>query len=188
LCTPLALDLKARARRLRSLGLPIALVLLMAAALLWRGPLLSLLYSNLGAVHQSQAELGPYKWPEWPIQDAVRRAVDLSRPVAEFEQALALDPRNATANRRLGMIELSLGEYEDALPHLEAAYAAEPASSTTRQLLGEALIANGQVEEGRALWAGVRNSEGQLAARVYWYGSIGDKQRAAWMKQAAEGR
>ncbi|MGD9049440.1 MAG: O-antigen ligase family protein, partial [Anaerolineae bacterium] len=86
------------ASRWRAVGLPVVLLLLLGLALVWREPILSLVYSNLGAVHQSQAELGVYSWPEWPIQDAVRREVDLGQPVAEFERALALDPRNATAN------------------------------------------------------------------------------------------
>jgi putative inorganic carbon (HCO3(-)) transporter len=173
----------------RALSLvPVALVLLMAAALIWRRPVLSLWYSNLGAVHQSQAELSVYSWPEWPIQDAVRRAVDLGRPVSEFERALAFDPHNATANRRLGMIELSLGEYGDALRHLEAASSAEPASETTCQLLGEALIVNGRVAEGQALWATLGAEQSQLAARVFWYQHIGDAERAAWVQQAAARR
>jgi O-antigen ligase len=172
--------------RRRAVGLvPIALLLLMAAALIWQRPLLSLGYSNLGAVHQSQAELSVYSWPEWPIQDAVRRAIDLRQPMSEFERALDLDPANATANRRLGMIELSLGEYEDALQHLEAAASAEPASETTRQLLGEALLVNGRLAEGKALWATVGNEQGQLAARTFWYQHIGDAERAAWVQQAA---
>jgi tetratricopeptide (TPR) repeat protein len=105
-------------------------------ALLVRNVVLSQLYANLGAVGQSRAELSVYAWPEWPIQDEVRRAVDLNGPVAQFERALVFDPDNATANRRLGMIDLALGRYQDALRHLAAAYAAEPESVTTRQLLG----------------------------------------------------
>jgi tetratricopeptide (TPR) repeat protein len=173
------------ASRWRAVGLPVVLLLLLGLALVWREPILSLVYSNLGAVHQSQAELGVYSWPEWPIQDAVRREVDLGQPVAEFERALALDPRNAAANRRLGMIELSMGEYEDALAHLEAAYAIEPGSVTTRQLYGEALIVNGQVGEGQALWETVSNEERQLDIRGWWYGHIGETERAEWIEQAA---
>ena len=161
---------------------------LMLAALLWRGPVLSRLASNLGAVGQSQAELAEYRWPHWPIQDEVRRAVDLTRPVAAYRRALALDPGNPTANRRLGMIELALGRYGDALPHLEAAYRSEPGSETTRQLLGEAYLANGRLEEGRALWATVGNKQSQLQARAWWYGHIGDVERAEWMKEAAGDR
>jgi O-antigen ligase len=168
-----------------AIGVPVVIALLLGVALVWRGQLTSLIYSNLGAVHQSQTELSVYSWPEWPLQDAVRRAADLGQPIAEFERALALDPRNATANRRLGMIELSLGNYEAALGHLAAAYAAEPASVTTRELYGEALLANGHLDEGRALWSTLPNEQNQLAARVFWYEYIGDEQRLAWMKEAA---
>lgn len=157
---------------------------LLLLAVVSRRPFLSLFYSNLGAVHQSQTELGPYTWPEWPIQDAVRRARDLSQPIAEFERALDLRQENATANRRLGMIELSLGEYEAALNHLQRAYVAEPGSATTRQLLGEALIANGQGAEGQALWSLASNDQGQLDLRVFWYRLMGEEERADWLQQA----
>jgi len=167
---------------------PIGAIALVVMIVIFRGPLTSQLYSNMGAVLQSQAELGVYSWPEWPIQDEVRRQVDLQQTMAAFERALALDPSNPTANRRLGMIELSRGDYQAALVHLEAAYAAEPWSQTTRQLLGEACIANGRLEEGRALWHGVSNREGQLAIRAWWYGHIGEKERAEWMQQAAASR
>jgi hypothetical protein len=164
------------------LGLPLALLLARP------GKALSLVASNLGAVHQSQAELGVYSWPEWPVQDEVRRKVDLSQPVEEFNKALAWDPQNSTANRRLGMIELSLGQYEDALRHLRAAYAVESTSMTTRQLLGEALIVNGYVDEGQALWAGVNRAQNQLEVRAFWYEYIGDVERAARLRQAARGQ
>jgi O-antigen ligase len=167
------------------MALPAGLGLAMLLALVWRGPLLSLVFSNLGAVHQSQAELSVYEWPAWPIQDALRRELDLGQPVAEFERALALDPNNASANRRLGQIELSLGEYEDALRHLEAAYAAEPWSPTTQLMYGEALIVNGRLDEGQAQWAALSPGEGQFQVRAFWYRHIGDDQRADWIEQAA---
>jgi hypothetical protein len=177
-----------RSGRWQALALPVGLISLLGLALLWRGPVLSHAYSNLGAVRQSQAELSLYSWPQWPIQDALRREVDLSQAVSRFERALSLDPRNATANRRLGMIDLSLADYESALPHLQSAYDVEPWSTTTRQLLGEALIVNGRLDEGQVLWARVSAEQGQLAARYYWYQHIDDAQRASWILQAAEGR
>jgi hypothetical protein len=189
--TPLAFaavhpsERRAAARRWLAWGLPVAVLLLVVLALLWRGPLLSLVYSNRGAVQQSQAELGVYSWPEWPIQDAVRREVDLGQAVASYECALVLDPHNAPANRRLGMIELSLGEYEDAVDHLKEAYDREPWSETTRQLYGEALIATGQLAEGQVLWSRVAGGQNQLQGRIFWYEHIGDRERADWMRQAA---
>lgn len=171
----------------RSLPRPwmVGLAVLALPILLWPGKSLSLFYANLGAVRQSQAELSIYSWPQWPLQDAVRRAVDLDPAVRTFERALALNPANPTANRRLGQIELSLGQYASALDHLEAAYAERPDNATVRQLYGEALLANGRLAEGQALWATVPDEQGQLAGRVYWYRSIGDEQRAAWMAEAA---
>ncbi len=195
---PLAFALPDGQRRAETAGLrakramlPVAgalLVLALTVVLVGPRALLAQIYANLGAVHQGQAELGLYSWPEWPVQDAVRRSVNLARPVGEFERALALSPGNGTANRRLGTIELSLGEYEDALRHLQAAYAAEPWSVTTRQLLGEALVVNGHLEEGRALWAEVNNEQKQLDLRVFWYGFIGDARREAGVRYAALGR
>jgi cytochrome c-type biogenesis protein CcmH/NrfG len=176
---------RVRQRRVLSflvVGLPLCL------ALLWPGKTLSSVHSSLGSVYQSQAELSVYSWPEWRLQDEVRRQVDMGKAMSEFEKALALNPHNATANRRLGMIELSLGQYEDALAHLEAAYAVEPNVTTTRQLFGEALIVNGRIEEGQALWSDVTREQGQLDARIFWYEYIGDTERAAWIRQAASGQ
>ena len=121
----------------------ISVALAALAVVIWRHPLYSAVLSNLGAVTQTQRELAVYSWPEWPIQDEVRRQVDLTGSVKLFERALAYDPNNVTANRRLGMIALSLGEYAEALKYLEAAYASTPGDNATRQLLGEAYLVNG---------------------------------------------
>jgi hypothetical protein len=178
----------ARMRR-GALLLPVTILLLLAAAVVWRRPLLSSLHANLGAVAQSRTELSIYAWPEWPLQEAVRREADLGRAIAHFERALDLNPANATANRRLGMIELARADYEPALAHLQAAHAAEPASPVTRQLLGEALVVTGHIGEGQALWHSVDTAhEGWLQARLFWYRHIGDTQRHTWMQQAAEDR
>jgi len=174
--------------RRRLLLLAGAAVLVVLAGLLWWRPVLSTAHANLAAVRQSQAELGLYTWPEWVLQDEVRRAVDLSPSIAGFERAITLNPGNAPANRRLGQIELSLGEYEEALAHLETAYAGESWSSTTRQLLGEALAVNGRVEGGRALWQGINNGQNQLEARAFWYGYIDDTEREAAVRQAMAAR
>jgi tetratricopeptide (TPR) repeat protein len=125
-----------------------------------------------------------YEWPEWVVQDELRRKLDLQPAVAHYEQALALSPDNGAANRRLGQIELSLGEYEDALLHLQTAYKATPWDNATRQLLGEALIVNGRIEEGAEMWATVDRSNNQLDLRAFWYEYIGDSQRLAWVRAA----
>ena len=145
------------------------------------------LQANLGALEQTRAELSVYKWPDWPVQDALRRSpeVNLAPAVARYRQALATNPANAVANRRLGQIELSRGEYEAALQHLEAAYAAAPGHRATRQLLGELYAMNGQPERARALWQTVDLGLKQLELRAAWYKRLGEPERAAAIQAAA---
>ena len=97
-------------------------VLTVAALVLPRGR--ALIQANLGTLAQTRAELSVYQWPAWPIQDALRRSpeVDLAPAIAHYEAALALDPHNVAANRRLGQIELSRGQYDAARQHLETAF------------------------------------------------------------------
>jgi O-antigen ligase len=168
----------------RHLLFALAAILLTTSLLLWQPRPRALYFANLGAVYQSRAELAVYDWPAWDIQDSVRREVDLSAAVAAYERALVLNPSNATANRRLGQIALSRGDYSAALLHLERAYAATPWDNATRQLLGEAYVVNGRVAEAAQLWATVNNSQGQLELRAYWYHKIQDEQRAAWAREA----
>lgn len=160
-----------------------AVVFLLLVLLGWR-PLLSIYHSNLANVTQSRLELSQYNWPEWPLQDAVRQEIDLEPVIARYQQALDYWPDNPSAHRRLGQIQLSLGQYEAALEHLAAAYEATPWDNATRQLYGEALIVNGQVEEGAALWRTVHTKQNQLRAREYWYDFIGDNGRLALIRAA----
>ena len=145
------------------------------------------LQANLGAVAQTRAEFSVYRWPEWPIQDAVRRSpqVDLGPAIARYEAALALAPANAAANRRLGQIELSLGQYAAARAHLEAAYRSAPGQSVTRQLLGESYAIAGEIDAAAELWHGLDLGQGQVAARQWWYTNLGETQAAQGLVQAA---
>jgi tetratricopeptide (TPR) repeat protein len=180
-------ELKQSSPRLISfLGPALALLALAALLLLpsWRAAL----QANLGALAQTRAELSVYDWPEWPIQDELRRSseIDLAPALAHYQAALARNPANATANRRLGQIELSLGKYEAARKHLEAAYVIAPDQRATRQLLGESYAVAGEVERAAALWQTVNTRQGQLQLRHWWYEHIGESQRAAWVAEGAK--
>lgn len=127
--------------------------------------------ANLGAVAQSRAELAVYRWPDVGIQDELRRLemVDLAPAIGYYQAALALDPNNVTANRRLGQIELSRGELAAARVHLERAYAVAPGERATRQLLAEVYAVTGEVDRARVLWDSVDTGQGQLDGRIWWY-------------------
>jgi hypothetical protein len=170
-------------------------VRLLAAALILILALLpgtrALVQANLGALLQTRAELSVYEWPKWPIQDALRRPargspppVDLAPAVARYRAALALDPANAAANRRLGQIELSQGDYAAAQAHLAAAYASAPDQRATRQLLGETAALAGDPARAVALWRSVDPGEGQLLLREWWYGAVGEPDNQQRITQA----
>ncbi len=143
--------------------------------------------ANLGAVLQTRAELAGYTWPQWPIQDALRRspAVNLAPAEARYTAALALAPGNAVANRRMGQIALSRGRYDAARRYLEAAYAAAPWQSPVLLLLGEAYAVTGDPARGAALWRTAGSAPDRAEGRAWWYRSINEPERAAWVAEAA---
>ena len=143
--------------------------------------------ANLGALAQTQAELSLYSNEQWGIQDALRRSpkVDLTPAIAHYQAALAHDPTDATANRRMGQIELSLGQYDMARRHLEAAYAAAPGQRATRQMLGECYAIAGEIGQAVALWRTVDTGQGQLAVRESWYYYLGEQEKTAGIVRAA---
>ena len=174
-------------RRLNTLALlcGVAGVLAVAALLLPGGR--ALIQANLGALAQTRAELSAYQWPAWPIQDALRRSpeVDLAPAIAHYQVALTLNPRNVAANRRLGQIELSKGQYDAARQHLETAFENVPGQRATRQMLGESYAITGDVERAVSLWRTVDVSQGQLTARQWWYEYIGEGLRARRIAEAS---
>ena len=177
-------------------ALALALTLTLALVFALLRPVRAQFQAQLGAVSQTRAELSVYRWPEWPIQDALRRPlagaanaadpVDLGPAIARYRAALALDPANVTANRRLGQIELSRGDYEAARRHLAAAYGAAPDQQVTRQLLGESYALAGDAAGAAALWRTVALGQGQLSAREWWYGAIGETANQQRITQAIE--
>jgi hypothetical protein len=151
----------------------------------WK-PVLSMLNSNLAAVSQGKGELGVYDWPEWPVQDAVRSEVNLSPAIGGYERAISLNSGNASARRRLGQIHLSLGDYGEAVRHLEAAYSQAPWDNATRQLLGEAYLVHDRVDDGIAMWSQIDNEQGQLELRAGWYSYIDALEKYDIVKETAE--
>lgn len=181
------------APRARGKGRPLLPALALAALLFALLGLLhpaarSLFRSNLAATMQTQQELRRYTWPQWPLQDALRRsdAIDLAAVRARYEAALALDPHNPAANRRLGQIELSLGEYEAAGRRLAAAYAAAPRQQATRLLLAESKALTGDVAGAAQLAASVEMGQGQWQLRIWWYEHLGEGEAAERLRDVRD--
>jgi len=142
--------------------------------------------ANQTTVAQTRQELRLYRWPAWPIQDAVRRSelVDTTQWVAQYEAILHLDPTNVTALRRVGQIMLSLGDYQQAHERLAHAYQLAPQQRATRQLLGEAHALLGDEANANLLWQSLDLGQGQLELRRWWYEQVdGD----SYAKRFAQG-
>lgn len=166
-------------------AVPVGLIALSLAALVWRQPLVAAWQADLGAVAQARVELAGYLDEDWNLY-RVQAAADLGRSINHFERALALDPDQPTANLRLGLIWLRRGEYEAAIPLLEHAYQLRPRLQAARQALGEAYLAVGRLEEAVVLWAGVDEAGTKLQQISSGYRSRGDEVRAADAAWVAE--
>ena len=158
--------------------------LLLLGAVFWR-PLLAQGYASLGAMRQARIELARYEFGKTPgfIMDSIRQVENLEEAVTLFQRAIALDPGNITACRRLAGIHLSRGEYDTALRYSDAAWAAGHRDSVTRLLRGDALVAFGRIEEaaeviGGLTWAQAR-LEGQAWDR-YWANDDFVRSAYAW--------
>lgn len=145
------------------------------------------LLANLGTLQQTKIELSHYHWPDWPIQDALRRDEHLNLEPARRYYLLALtkNPTNTTAHRRLGQIALSQGDYSLATQHLEMAHATSPEQRVTRQLLGEVYAAQGNLEEAVRMWRSVPAAFRQhLSIRQWWYSYLDAHPEADWVNQS----
>ncbi|MBI5566694.1 MAG: O-antigen ligase family protein [Chloroflexi bacterium] len=144
--------------------------------------------ANLGAIDQTRAELSVYHWPEVGLQDVLRETggVELGSAIGHYQAALALDAASASANRRLGQIELARRQIDVACDHLQRANATAD-QRATRQLLGECYALRGEVEQAVAVWSTIDLSQGQLYARDWWYGThLASPDQAQALTQAAE--
>ena len=166
-------------------GGAVFLILMMALAIFWR-PLLGTWYANLGAVEQSRLELAVYvergraAGVTLDDLDQIRRQEGLERAAGWLERAVQVDAANATARQRLAALALSRGQYEAALAHMQAAWEAGHRDEVTRLLLGDALVANGRVEQAAEVVGGLEWGESRLGHQAwyrYWHNQ--DYRRAA---------
>jgi hypothetical protein len=148
---------------------------------LWQ-PLGAAWFANLGALHQTRTELSRYDYEHFddPTLDEIRQQQDLSIAEHFFLRALVLDPGQVTARTRLAHIALSRGQYEQALAHVQVAWDAGHRDRVTRLVLGEALVATGQVETAVQVVRGLEWAEWRFEGQAwyrYWLGK--DYRRAA---------
>jgi predicted Zn-dependent protease len=126
-----------------------------------REPLTAELKANLGSVEETRAELPRYHFSD-ALVEFVRRDADLSKAESYFQQALGVDPENVTANQRLAQIALARNKYDDALRHLLAAQARDPENDITQELLAEAYLGAGKMDESFIYWSHISDAAARL--------------------------
>lgn len=99
--------------------------------------------TNLGALAETRGALAAEL-------SAAERLALYDEAARHYSAALALAPKWASASRRLGNLDVTLGQYDAAVPLLEAAAAAEPDNPAAIKGLGLAYTWTGRVAEAAA--------------------------------------
>jgi len=158
-----------------------ALLPLLVLGFYCRGPLAARCYASLGAVEQSRVELGSYdqtRFNERPME-LVRREENLDRAIGLLERAVQLDPTQVTARQRLATILLARGEYDQAREHMEAVWGAGCRDSVTRLLLGDTLVATGDVDRAAEVILGLAWAHSRLLGQGWSY-YVGERWQQAY--------
>ena len=146
--------------------IPVGFVILLAAAgIIFRDSLLSVWYTNIGAVYQTRADLAP-------DIDAFDRQTARLQAADNFEHALEWNPDNPAANRRSGLLALEHGDFYAAIRSLERAHQSELQDQATLKALGLAYLWAGRLDSAEVLLRQLDppgNLPNQLAGWRWWW-------------------
>ncbi len=150
-------------------------------------------YANLGSVEQTRYELGQYHFPDRLVEYSRRDCAisstycALSKANGWFDKALELDPGSVTANQRLAEIALAAGNFDSARAHLEPALRRDPANKVTWQLIGDAYLGLGRLDDAFAYWSRIADAPGKLSVEAsVRYDIKNNKERAGWVTSLVE--
>lgn len=135
-------------------------------ALLFYRPLWAAFEANIGAVMMAQVELAD--WPSNQWADG-RSLPQLVPAIAHLQKAVALDPHNASALYRLGLVHMLAREYETAVPLLQQAYARQPTHRGIQKALGFSEVWLGEYERASFLLGPLPETEKELRTYAWWW-------------------
>lgn len=158
-----------------------AATLLVVLAILAR-PAIALGFVNMGAITEAQADLRPTLTPE-------ERIAQIDSAKQWYQQALQLNPDQASALRHLGIRASNELHLAEAIKDLEHAWQIAPTNQTTRKALGYAYLWNGQVAEAVALFRNyerVAEIKQELETWAWWWGTQQRRDLANFAQAAAQ--
>lgn len=126
--------------------LPVGAALLLVGVGVTLSPVIAAAWeTNLGALAETRGALTPNL-------SAAERFTLYDDALLHYAAALERAPGWASASRRLGNLDVSLGYFAEAVPLLEAAAAAEPDNPAAVKGLGLAYVWTGRVEEAAVVF------------------------------------
>jgi tetratricopeptide (TPR) repeat protein len=150
------------------ISLPLLAVILMFGVNINRE--ISQWYANLGALQMSQAELKNFPTNQWETSDMVPR---LETAEVTLRAALHYDPRNPTANYRLGLISMLRRDYKSAAANLEAAYQETPNHRGIIKNLGYSYVWLGDMNRAQKFLDQIPEAQSEMKVYIWWWDTQG---------------
>jgi O-antigen ligase len=171
--------------RTRRLVLPslIALGLILVGLIIFRRPILSAWYTDLGSVEMAKVELSDFPTGIW---DEGQHADLLSPAESLFNRALIYEPTNPRANYRLGLIAMLHRDFPIAVSHLEIAHHGDMYHRGMLKALGFSYLWNGQIEAALPLLSLIPESDYEVGNYTYWWSELNRPDLTAYAEQYLE--
>ncbi len=135
-------------------------------AFLFLNKIISVWHANLGAVQMAKVELVGFPDSGWA---GVNILPQLQQAEASLLSALESDPKNLTANHRLGLISMLSGDFRSAATYLEAAHQQRPAHRGITKSLGYAYVWLGELDKAQVVLADISETPDELDVYVWWW-------------------
>jgi putative inorganic carbon (HCO3(-)) transporter len=123
-------------------------------------------YANLGAVQLAQVELAGFPETGWAGPAIVTR---LGQADASLHTALEFDPRNRTANHRLGLISMMRRDFSSAVFYLTLAHDDAPNHRGILKSLGFGYAWLGETDRAVSFLKDVPEAKNELDAYYSWW-------------------
>lgn len=139
----------------------------LVGAVFFQSSLRALWYTNQGAVNEALSD--ELVNPDVPLNQTDQMQIMLAAQ-ADYQMALTIAPDLAAPNRRLGNLLVGLGRYDEAIPHLETAYAAEPTYQAAVKGLGLAYTWAGRFDDASRVLSTLTDPAGVSQELYTWSG------------------
>ena len=154
----------------------VPVLVIVALLLMNANKLISIWYSNLGAVQMSRTELSNFPSGQWATVEMVPQ---LKLAEASLRSALLYNPENQTANYRLGMISLLRQDFRPAVKNLVKAYHQAPEHRGIIKNLGYSYAWLGDIDKARFYLDGIPEAHSELEVYVWWWDTQGRQDLSA---------